>query len=550
MWLRLKGEIRAAWGQALTEAVAAGELPAVAAPSFTLERPRESGHGDLAVNVALLLAKQVGLPPRQVAEILIRYFASPWVSRLEIAGPGFLNLFLKTDWLVPALTQILREGSAYGRSATGSGERIILEFVSANPTGPLNIVSARAAAVGDTLANLLQAAGYRVHREFYVNDAGRQVKLLARSLEVRLREELGLPAGEIPEDGYPGEYLREIARDLASRPESHEWLQRPAAEREGIMAEEAVGAILAEDQAILEAYGVRFDRFYREKDLHRSGAVAQVVTELRRRGQADLRDGALWLRSVDLGDDKDRVLVKADGEYTYLVPDLAYHREKFERGFEQVINLWGPDHHGYIPRLRAGLEALGVEGRLDIMIVQVVRLVRGGEPVRMSKRGGQFIPMAELLEEVGPDAARFFFLLRSVDSPLDFDLDLARLQESNNPVFYVQYAHARISSILRQELPKAEPDYALLSSTEEENLIRHLALFPEEVAEAAGRREPHRLTRYALELASLFHGFYNRHRVLGQEPVLSMARLDLCRAVAQTLRNDLALLGVTAPERM
>lgn len=550
MWLRLKEEIRAAWVAALAEAVQAGDLVAVAAPSFTLERPRESGHGDLAVNLAMLLARQVGRPPRQVAEILAQRFASPWVSRVEIAGPGFLNLFLKNDWLAPALGQVLREGAAFGSSTTGSGEKIILEFVSANPTGPLNIVSARAAAVGDTLANLLQAAGYLVHREFYVNDAGRQVKLLAKSLEVRLRAELGLPAGEIPADGYPGEYLREIARDLATRPESRDWLGRPEAEREETLAAAAVGAILAEDQAILEAYGVRFDRFYREKDLHQSGAVARVVAELSQRGQAVERDGALWLKSIELGDDKDRVLVKADGEVTYLVPDLAYHREKFERGFDQAINLWGPDHHGYIPRLRAGLEALEVPGRLDIMIVQVVRLVRGGEPVRMSKRGGQFIPMAELLEEVGADAARFFFLLRSVESPLDFDLDLARLQESDNPVFYVQYAHARISSILRQELPAAEPDYALLSSPEEENLIRYLALFPEEVAEAARRREPHRLTRYALDLASLFHSFYNRHRVLGQEPTLSVARLDLCRAVAQTLRNALALLGVTAPERM
>lgn len=554
----LKQKLAAALQQAAERARAAGELTFEKLPEIELELPKEKEHGDLASNLALVLARQAKKAPRAVAESLLRHFSSAgtWVERVEVAGPGFINFFLDPGWLYLVPRLIEEQGEGYGRTDVGQGQKVMVEFVSANPTGPLVLVSARAAAVGDTLANLLDWAGFQVHREFYINDAGNQVGRLAQSLEIRLRQQLGeeLP---FPEDGYPGEYLIDLARQLLEE-EGARVLDLPEDERRRQLADYAVTKLVAEQKKDLEEYGVNFDRWFSERSLHETGAVREVIEILQARGLTYEQDGALWFKSTAFGDDKDRVLVKGDGEYTYFVPDIAYHLNKYRRGFDRVIDLLGPDHHGYLGRLRAAVQALGYPGdSLEIMIVQLVRLVRQGQAVRMSKRRGEFVTMEELVSEVGKDAARFFFLLRSADSPMDFDLDLAQLQGNENPVFYVQYAHARIASLLRQaqELGVVVPaaaatDLGLLASEEEKNLLKKLAEFPEEVLEAALAREPHRMTRYLLELAGLFHYFYTRHRVLGEKPEVMAARLVLAKATGQVLRNALGLIGVTAPERM
>lgn len=554
----LKQKLAAALQQAAERARAAGELTFEKLPEIELELPKEKEHGDLASNLALVLARQAKKAPRAVAESLLRHFSSAgtWVERVEVAGPGFINFFLDPGWLYLVPRLIEEQGEGYGRTDVGQGQKVMVEFVSANPTGPLVLVSARAAAVGDTLANLLDWAGFQVHREFYINDAGNQVGRLAQSLEIRLRQQLGeeLP---FPEDGYPGEYLIDLARQLLEE-EGARVLDLPEDERRRQLADYAVTKLVAEQKKALAEYGVNFDRWFSERSLHETGAVREVIEILQARGLTYEQDGALWFKSTAFGDDKDRVLVKSDGEYTYFVPDIAYHLNKYRRGFDRVIDLLGPDHHGYFGRLRAAVEALGYPGdSLEIMIVQLVRLVRQGQAVRMSKRRGEFVTMEELVSEVGKDAARFFFLMRSADSPMDFDLDLAQLQGNENPVFYVQYAHARIASLLRQAqevgavVPAAAAtELGLLASEEEKNLLKKLAEFPEEVLEAALAREPHRMTRYLLELAGLFHYFYTRHRVLGEKPEVMAARLVLAKVTGQVLRNALGLIGVTAPERM
>lgn len=554
----LKQKLAAALQQAAERARAAGELTFEKLPEIELELPKEKEHGDLASNLALVLARQAKKAPRAVAESLLRHFSSAgtWVERVEVAGPGFINFFLDPGWLYLVPRLIEEQGEGYGRTDVGQGQKVMVEFVSANPTGPLVLVSARAAAVGDTLANLLDWAGFQVHREFYINDAGNQVSRLAQSLEIRLRQQLGeeLP---FPEDGYPGEYLIDLARQLLEE-EGARVLDLPEDERRRQLADYAVTKLVAEQKKALAEYGVNFDRWFSERSLHETGAVREVIEILQARGLTYEQDGALWFKSTAFGDDKDRVLVKSDGEYTYFVPDIAYHLNKYRRGFDRVIDLLGPDHHGYFGRLRAAVEALGYPGdSLEIMIVQLVRLVRQGQAVRMSKRRGEFVTMEELVSEVGKDAARFFFLMRSADSPMDFDLDLAQLQGNENPVFYVQYAHARIASLLRQAqevgavVPAAAAtELGLLASEEEKNLLKKLAEFPEEVLEAALAREPHRMTRYLLELAGLFHYFYTRHRVLGEKPEVMAARLVLAKVTGQVLRNALGLIGVTAPERM
>ncbi|MBI2554834.1 MAG: arginine--tRNA ligase [Candidatus Rokubacteria bacterium] len=521
------------------------------------EVPREEAHGDYATNVAMALAKSVRRPPRQVAETIRQRFPGiPEVEKVEVAGPGFLNVFLAPAWCAEALGEILQTGDAYGRSDAGGGRRVQIEFVSANPTGPLVVVSARAAAVGDSLARILAAQGYRVFREYYVNDAGNQVQTLARSLEIRIRQQLG-EAAELPGEAYPGEYLVELAKEYLAA-EGPGVLKAPEAERLDRLAVFAVKRITDGQRRALSAYGVEFDNWFSERALTEGGEPARVLERLRERGFVYDAEGAAWFRSTAFGDDKDRVLVKSDGEATYFVNDIAYHVNKIGRGFERLIALYGPDHHGHVPRMKAALKALGYpEEILDVLIIQLVTLLREGQPVRMSKRMGEFVTMEELLGEVGRDAARFTFLTRRHDSPLDFDLEGVTRQTAENPVYYVQYAHARIASIFQHLREKKLPlpdwrkgNLGLLRLAEEQSLIKRLLQFPHVVAAAARTLEPHRLAYYLQELAGLFHPYYKGHRVIGDDLALTNARLALAAGVGLVVRNGLDLLGVSAPEKM
>jgi len=556
---------------ALAQARRAGELPAgegapgveAAAglpPAATLEVPHERGHGDLATNLALVLAGAARRPPRDVAAVIARHLdPAPPLDRVEVAGPGFINLFLDPSWLYGVLFDVHEQGARYGTSDAGGGRRVQVEFVSANPTGPLVIVNARAAAVGDCLANLLAATGHAVEREFYINDAGHQVELLGKSVQARWRELSGQPAA-VPDDGYHGEYLIDVARAL------HEQVRAGRAADPTLLPDDAqveafgraaVAEMVAGQRRLLAEYGVEFDNWVSERALRARNAVAEALALLRGSGHTYEAEGALWFRSTTFGDDKDRVLVRGDGEPTYLAADIAYHLDKYRRGNDLVIDIWGPDHHGYVARMKAAMHALGrPAGALEVLIVQLVRLLRGGEAVRMSKRGGEFVSMQELIDEVGRDAARFFFLTRSPDAHLDFDLDLARLQSNDNPVYYVQYAHTRIAGIFRHDArvtaapPPGASHLDLLQDSSEFDLLRHLAAFPGWVRSAALGREPHHITRYAHELAGLFHAFYTRCRVLDAGGDLTGARLALTAAVQTTLKNALTLMGVSAPEHM
>jgi arginyl-tRNA synthetase len=544
---------------ALRHALDAAGLPAPSEVQW--EIPRESRHGDYATNVAMSLAREARRPPRKIAEAIVASFPkTAVVDRVEIAGPGFLNVFLSPAWCAEALHEVLAAGEEYGRSDAGKGARVLLEFVSANPTGPLVIVNARAAAVGDALARILRAQGYAVETQYYVNDAGNQFVALARSVDVRLRQALGQPA-ELPENAYPGEDLVELVAEwLARDPAGMRALAaRPEAERLEALGQRAVAEMVEGQRRVLEAYGTHFDRWTHEQhDVRDAARPREAILALTRAGHTYEQDGALWFRSTEFGDDKDRVLRRSDGELTYFGVDIGFHHfEKFERA-DHVINFFGPDHHGYIQRLRAAMRALGHPAEaFDVLIVQLVTLLRDGQPVRMSKRRGEFVLMEELLEEVGRDAARFTFLTRRHDSPLEFDLAVATRQTSDNPVFYVQYAHARVGSLFRTAteqgvlIPKwSQVDMRPLVLDEEQALIKHLLQYPELVAGAARAREPHRVAYYLTELAGRFHPYYKAHRVITDDRALTLARLGLCAAVAQVVRNGLELLGVSAPESM
>ncbi|MFQ5898384.1 MAG: arginine--tRNA ligase [Candidatus Methylomirabilia bacterium] len=522
------------------------------------EVPREAVHGDYATNAALLLAKAARRPPRQVAEQIVGHWpALPAVERVEAAGPGFVNVFLAPAWCREALRQVLVAGQAYGSSSWGCGERVRIEFVSANPTGPLVIVNARAAAVGDSLARILRSQGYQVYTEYYVNDAGNQFEALARSFDARVRQELGQDAA-LPENGYPGEYLIDHAREYL-KAEGSAVLERPEAERLQHLGDYAVQRILDVQRKVLQDYGVGFDTWsFERRDVRQAGLPEKAVGELAARRLTYEQDGALWFRSSEFGDEKDRVLRKSTGELTYFAVDLAYHHYAKFGDVERVVNLFGPDHHGYVPRMRAAMEALGHPKEMfQVLIVQLVTLLRGGQPVRMSKRRGEFVLMEELIEEVGRDAARFTFLSRRHDSPLEFDLDAVTKQSADNPVYYVQYCHARVSSIFQHLVQKKlavadrnRVDLDPLTLPEELGLIKRLLHFPAVVAGAARALEPHRIAYYLQELAATFHPYYNRHRVVGDDLRLTQARLALVAAVGQVVRNGLALLGVAAPEKM
>jgi arginyl-tRNA synthetase len=525
---------------------------------FVLERPRDAGHGDLATNLAMVLARRERANPRKTAERVLEelHLSAALVERTEIAGPGFINFWLAQDQLASAHRAILEQGAAYGRSTTDAVLDINVEFVSANPTGPLHVGHGRGAALGDAIAALLEWTGHRVTREFYINDAGVQIDRLAQSLWARVRQLAGHPA-TIPEGGYHGEYLKETAREVLDL-EGPGFAELP--EDEGVRRSRALALRMqrVEQDRDLADFGVRFDVMSSEQMIYDSGRVERALRLLHERGLTFEADGALWLHTTDFGDDKDRVLRKSDGSFTYLVPDIAYHIDKHDRGFDRVIDVWGADHHGYIPRMRAVLGALGYPPEFfDVALVQLVKVVRGGEEVKMSKRSGEFVTLRDLYEEVGVDAARYFFLMRKGASPLDFDLDLAKRQTDENPVFYVQMAHARLSGIFRtaERAPESvtgDLDLAALPAPQDAELLKKMVTFPEIVEKAARDREPHRITVFLHEYATVVHSWYHHTRAVGapEGPATEQARLLLARAARTVLANALALLGLTAPDRM
>jgi arginyl-tRNA synthetase len=522
---------------------------------FTLERPRDPSHGDFSTNLAMQLARREGVNPRGMAERVVAALDLPpsVVRAVEVAGPGFINFRLADDTLVAAHARILAEGARYGRVPTEDAQRINVEFVSANPTGPLHVGHGRGAALGDVIATLLEWTGHRVTREFYVNDAGVQIDRLAASLWARVQEAAGRDEA-VPEGGYHGDYLRAAASAIvAAEGPGFADLDR----EEGLRRCRAAGLTMQreEQDATLAVFGVRFDTMTSEQQVYDDGKVSAALDRLATAGLSYERDGALWLRSSEHGDEKDRVMRKQDGSFTYLVPDLAYHLDKHARGFERVIDVWGADHHGYIPRLRAALEALGVPaGWFNVSLVQLVKVVRGGAEVKMSKRSGDFVTLRDLYEETGVDAARYWFLMRRSDSHLVFDIDLATARSDENPVYYVQMAHARLGGIFRNA--EREPDAvvgrldtAALEAADLE-LLKRLSAWPEAVERAARDLEPHRITNFLEELARAVHGWYHGSRVLGEPAATEQARLLLARAARQVLANGLTLLGVSAPDRM
>jgi arginyl-tRNA synthetase len=524
-----------------------------------VEVPRDESHGDWATAVALSLAKSAKRPPREVANAIVAALdVEPGVlDKVELAGPGFINFRLAPVWLQETVRRILTDPTNYGASESGRGERILVEYVSANPTGPLNIVNARAASFGDALVRILNAAGYRADGEFYVNDWGLQVELFGASVRTRFAEAKGVPAPPIPDEGYGGSYVTDLAAGL-DEAEARKWLALPEPEQRAAFGKAGVERMLERQKRQLEAYDVRMNRWYPESELHRAGAVTAALERLREGGHVYEKEGATWFRATQFGDQEDRVVVRSNGLPTYVLPDTAYHDDKFRRGYSRLIDILGPDHHGHIVRIKAVTAAIGHDpDKLDVITLQWVKLLRGGEVVKMSKRAGEFISMEELVEEVGVDAARFFFLMRRAESPMDFDLELAVKRSEENPVYYVQYAHARIAHVLeyarQQGVPEPDAKTArldLLVEPETESLLRALASFPSLLAAAARTREPHRIPQFLKELAAKFHAFYHFHRVVGVEPDVTAARLLLTSATGAVLRRGLALLGVSAPEAM
>ncbi|MFJ7639614.1 arginine--tRNA ligase [Peribacillus sp. NPDC097224] len=526
-------------------------------PQVVLELPKDKTHGDYSTNMAMQLTKIAKKAPKMIAEAIIENFdqSKASIEKIEIAGPGFINFYMDNSYLTELVPVILKADEAYGESDYGKGEKIQVEFVSANPTGDLHLGHARGAAVGDTLCNVLSKAGYDVSREYYINDAGNQINNLAISIEARYFQALGLDK-EMPEDGYRGEDIIGIGKTLAKE-YGDKYVNVDEKERYDFFREYGLKCEMAKLKTDLENFRVGFDVWFSETSLYQNGKIDEALSVLKERGHVYEEDGATWFRSTELGDDKDRVLIKKDGSYTYLTPDIAYHRNKLERGFDTLINIWGADHHGYIPRMKAAIEALGYNReQLEVEIIQLVHLFKDGEKMKMSKRTGKAVTMRDLIEMVGLDATRYFFAMRSADTHMDFDLDLAVSQSNDNPVYYSQYAHARISSILRQGVEQGISyegitDFTALSTEKEFELLKKLGEFPQAIAEAAEKRMPHRMTNYIFDLASTFHSFYNADKVLDSEKMdRSKARLALVKSVQITLRNALALIGVSAPEKM
>jgi len=521
-----------------------------------VDYPRDPRFGDYTTNVAMVMAKRLKANPRELAQRIARALDHPMVEKVEVAGPGFINLFMKRKWWFSAFSRVLEKEGDFGCLDLGEGRRVQVEFVSANPTGPLHIGHGRGAAVGDSLARILEKAGYEVEREYYVNDAGRQIRILGESIWARCMELRGREV-EFPKEGYRGEYVVDLAQKaLEEMPQVFELSKEEAVER---LAYWGAGEILEEIKGDLGAFGVTFDSWFSERTLYERELVSKALDMLKERGFMYEEEGALWFASRRLGDDKDRVVVRANGEPTYLASDIAYHALKAERGFDLLVDVWGADHHGYVPRIRAALEALGYDPQmLQVLLIQMVSLVKGGEKVSMSTRQGEFVPLAELVDEVGKDAVRFIFLTRKCDAHLDFDVDLAKSRTEENPVFYVQYAHARISSIFRTaherniSLPDSFPDVDLapLELVEEMGLIKKVLRFPDLIEGMARSLEPHRLTYYLQELAAAFHSYYNHHRVLVEDGALREARMALVKGIQVVIREGLRLLGVDAPHSM
>jgi len=544
----------------LTDAVektnAAEGLHAKALPPLQLEPPKQQEFGDLSSNVAMIWAKSARRPPHFLARAILQNLADPdeILARKDIAGPGFLNFAFAPKFYFARLRELA--AGEYPRLDIGKGQRVQVEFASVNPTGPLHVGHGRVAVIGDVLARLHEAAGFAVEREYYVNDAGNQMDILARSLYARYQEAFGRQM-DFPEDGYPGDYVKQLAEQVKAR-EGDKYLHEAKEKALEYFRQFGGAALLDMIRRQLDAFGIRFDAYFSERAMRERGEVAACMERLRALGLLYPQDGAEWYRSSVFGDDKDRTVIKSDGELTYFAADIAYHRNKFERHFARLINVWGADHHGYVPRLKAAMRGLGYDAdRLQVVLVQMVQLTRGGEPVRMGKRSGEFVSLEEVLEEVGRDAARFFFLMRKSDSHLDFDLELAKRQSSDNPVFYVQYAHARVASIFEQAAkhgialaPRENVAVERLSLAEELALVRQMIQFNDVVEDSVRELEPHRLVFYLQEFAGEFHRYYNRHRVVSEDSELSRARLLLLENVQKTIRRGLEILGVDAPIKM
>ena len=530
------------------QAIAAGVVKEGTLPEVQLTVPPKKEFGDFATNFAMQSARALRCNPRVLAQYIVDHLDCAYVKRMEIAGPGFLNFYLDPDWVYDMLAHIVEAGENYGNLPKASDEKIQVEYVSANPTGPLHVGHGRGAAVGSALSNLLKAAGYDVEQEYYINDAGNQMNNLARSVNARYLELLGQTC-EFPEDGYHGHDIIDTAQRIIDK-YGDRFLKMEEDERleqfKTIAYQEKLAA-LKED---LERFNVRFDVWFSEKTLHEANKINEACEYLLEKGYMEKRDGALWLKSTEFGDDKDRVVIRDNGVPTYFAADIAYHTNKFNRGFDRVINLWGADHHGYIARMKAAMQCMGFKPeQLEILVLQMVRLLRDGQEVKMSKRTGQSVTLNELIDEVGTDAARFFFVMRSIDSQLDFDLDLAVKKSNDNPVFYVQYAHARICSIMRQVAEagitvQGKGNYRLLTEPVEVDLIKKLGEYPEMLAEAAKERAVQQVAHYVYDLAGLFHSAYNQCRILG------VARLAMVMAVGHVVRHALSILGVSAPEKM
>jgi len=554
----IKHRLTALVKEAASACIAEGLLKLENLPPVEMEMTKEAAHGDYATNLAMILASSARMSPRKIAEMITGHLRDERniLEKSEIAGPGFINFFVREQVWAEELKDIERLGKSYGSADTGRGRKIQVEFVSANPTGPLHIGHARGAVVGDVIANILAMSGYDIFREYYINDAGNQMNNLGKSVWYRYLELLGKSV-EFPGTCYQGDYIRDIAGDILKK-DGDLYLAKDEGETIRAFTDYAAGIILEGIKEDLKEFGIVFDRYFSERVLYVNDGVARLLAELEEKGFIYREEETLWFKTKDFGDDKDRVVVRKNGEPTYFAADIAYHKNKYERGFDTVIDIWGADHHGYIPRMHAGIQALGHSREaLRVVLVQLVNLLRDGKPVAMSTRSGEFVTMREVVEEVGRDAARYNFLMRRSDSHLDFDLEVAKRQSNENPVYYVQYAHARICSILRMaqdrgiEMPASgEVDPQLLSIPEEIALIKALIRFPEVVEGSARTLEPHRITFYLNDLAGLFHSYYNKYKVISEDEAVTKARLFLMKCIAIVLRNALTLLGVSAPEKM
>ena len=535
-----------------------GDLPSADIVEAEVEEPKADSHGDFSTNIAMVMASDQKMPPRKIAQVITGHIQDPEgiLEKTEIAGPGFINFFLKASAWHPVLQKIHAADTRYGATDIGKGQKFQVEFVSSNPTGPLHVGHGRGAAVGDAVANILAFCGYDVEKEYYINDSGRQIHTLGRSVYLRYTEMFGQKV-TFPDECYQGDYIRDLAAEIKME-QGDALLSQPEADVLMICARFAAAKILAGIRQDLKTFGIEFDCWFSEQSLYDSGRVDQILDNFRSQGIIYERDGALWFKTSDFGDEKDRVVVKKNGETTYFASDIAYHQDKYDRGFERVVDVWGADHHGYIPRMKAAVEACGHRrDQFDVILVQLVNLLRAGEPVAMSTRAGKFETLRDVIDDVGRDAARFIFLTRHYESALDFDLEVAKQKSNDNPVYYVQYVHARISSIVRKGKERGTADVswddqavARLEAPEEIDLIKNLARYPDVLAGSAKNMEPHRVTYYLMNLASAFHTYYNKHRVLGDDLQLQCGRLNLVLAVQKVIRNGLTLLGVSAPDKM